>query len=116
MTAVDRRDAEYQRRQVDVSVFQVHITIGVQNCGLFWQVFHIRSGKYRTKVFVDQFQGSHRVDITTDAQGRIVRTIPAQEETFQIVNICPVEIFQPADGRPGVGVALRVHRFTVGFP
>ena len=96
-------------------VLKGDIAVGFNLSRHFRQVFHIRTSRNGTEVLVDPFQGLHGVDITADCECGIVGAVPAQEETLQVVKISPVQILDPADHRPGVGVAFRIQVLVQGF-
>ena len=48
------------------------------------------------------------VDIATDGEGGVVGAIPAEEEVLQVGDGDAVEVFDVADGEPGIRVAVGV--------
>ncbi len=96
-------------------VFQRDVAVFFQQRGLLGQVFDFRAGRNRAEILDHPFQGLRLVNIAADGQDGVVRAIPAQEKALQVFQVSPVEVFDPADHRPGVGMAVRVGRRHHGF-
>ena len=60
------------------------------------------------EVFLDEGNDGGGVDIATDGEGGVVGAIPAEEEVLQVGDGDAVEVFDVADGEPGIWVAVGV--------
>ena len=118
MAVVDGREQHRDRRQVDI-VFQRDVTVLFETAGLPLQVFGFGTAWNGAEIPGDPLQCFLLVDIATDRQRGVVRSVPAQEEALQVIQFGGVQILDPTDHRPGIRMVRRIqvlhHRF-VGAP
>ena len=99
-----------QHREADV-VGVAHVAVGGEHG--FGQLLHRhrRAALDGAEVLLHQLHHFGGLHVAAHGEGGVVGAVPAQEEIFEVLYVRAVQVFEVADGEPGVGMAVGVEGF-----